>query len=71
MFVQIMLSQLRGFATRYPDIKILFCALFLPTLYIHLWEGTILQISPATFYNERQQPGYRRCCFFIATLNFY
>jgi len=70
MLVQILLSQLCGFAVRYPDIKLLFCALFLPTLYIHLWEGSVLQISSATFYNKRRQPEYRRWYFFIATLNF-
>ena len=45
MLVQIMLSQLCGFAATYPDIKFLFCALFLPTLCIHLWKGTVLKFS--------------------------
>jgi hypothetical protein len=44
MLVQILLSQLCGFAESYLDIKLLFCALFLLTFYINLWEGTVLQI---------------------------
>jgi hypothetical protein len=70
MLVQILLSQLCGFAESCLDIKLLFCALFLLTFYINLWEGTVLQIRSTTFCNLRRQPGYRRWYVFTATRNF-